>query len=103
MYTISTNQLSLTAFKKKKQNTALMLVRFLPQPVKCATALNNLNNSLFLWLEMEKKKRRKSFFFYLLTFSITYNITSSMGLPHLNSQPCSSYTSEGYQKAAQNI
>lgn len=61
MYKISTNQLSLTAFRKKKRKKgkALILVRFLPQPVKYATALNNLNNSLFLWLEIIKQQQQK--------------------------------------------
>lgn len=77
-----------------------MLDRFLPQHVKYATALNKLNNSISLAGE---KNNQQSFFCYLLTFNITYNITSKMGLSHLNSQPCSIYASEEYQKAAQNI
>lgn len=104
MYKKSTDQLTLTFNLKKKKKKALMLLRFLPKLVKCATALNNSNNSLFLWLKKkEKKKKRQGVFCYLLTFNITYNTTSNMGLSHLNSQPGSSYSSEEYQKTAQNI
>lgn len=52
MHEISTNQLSLTACKKNLKSTD---VRFLPQSVKCAAALNNLNNYFFDW---NRKKKR---------------------------------------------
>lgn len=66
--------------------------------MKYASAWNNLNISISL-----PGKGKKKVFCYLLTFNITYNITSNMGLSHLNSQPGSSYASEEYQKTAQNI
>lgn len=97
MYKISTNQLTMTFNNKRKhwcysdfyQNLWNMLLLWIIQI------------TLFLWLK--KKEKRQGVFCYLLTFNITYNTTGNMGLSHLNSQPGSSYSSEEYQKTAQNI